>query len=105
MKNIMKVISSLENRRILLKGATRKISRQEVGFTSFLKPLVTAGLSLMENVLRWLAKSVFVPLGLTEAASAADEAIQKEVFGLVTERLLFSNKVWIISWKQLNWRI
>ena len=52
MKNIMKVISSLENRRILLKGATRKISRQEVGFTSFLKPLVTAGLSLMENVLR-----------------------------------------------------
>ena len=44
----MKVISSLENRGILFKGTTRKITRQEERFLNFLKPLMTAGLPLMK---------------------------------------------------------
>ena len=35
----------------------------------------------MKNVLKTLAKSVLIPLGLTAAASATDAAIQKKVFG------------------------
>ena len=40
----MKVIKSLENREILLKGTTRKITSQEGGFLNFLRPLMTAWL-------------------------------------------------------------
>ena len=42
-KDIMKVIKSLEYRGILLKGTTRKIISQEGQFVSFLRPLLTAG--------------------------------------------------------------
>ena len=62
-KDTVKVISSLENRRLLLKGTTRKITRQEGGFRNFLKPLVLVGSPLIKNVLTPLAKSVFIPLG------------------------------------------
>ena len=34
----MKVIKSLENRGILLKGTTRKITSQEGGFLNILRP-------------------------------------------------------------------
>ena len=61
-KDIIKVIRSLENRGIFLKGTTRKTTNQEVGFLNFLRPLMTAGLPLMKNVLMPLAKSVLVPL-------------------------------------------
>ena len=36
---------------------------------------------LIENVLKPLAKSVLIPLGLTAAASATDAAIYKKTFG------------------------
>ena len=35
----------------------------------------------MNTVFKPLAKSLLVPLGLTTAASAADAAIQKKIFG------------------------
>ena len=35
----------------------------------------------MKNVLKPLAKSVLIPLGLTAAASATDAAIHKKMFG------------------------
>ena len=73
----MKLIKSLENRGTLLKGATRKITSQEGGFLNFLRPLITAALLLMKNVLTPLAKSVLLPLGLSAVMSAADTAIQK----------------------------
>ena len=57
MKNI-KVIKFLENRGILLKGTTTKVTIQDGGFLKFLRPLMTAGLSLMKNVLTPLAKNV-----------------------------------------------
>ena len=50
-KDIVKVMKFLENRGILLKGTTRKITSQEGGFLNFLRPLVTAGLPLMKSVL------------------------------------------------------
>ena len=61
-KDIIKVIKSLKNRRILVKGTTRKISSQEGVFLDFLRPLMTAGLPLMKNVHTTLAKSILVPL-------------------------------------------
>ena len=40
-----------------------------------LVPLLKTGLPLIKNVIKLLAKSVLVPLGLTAAASAADTGI------------------------------
>ena len=91
-KDIMKVARSLENRGILLKGTIRKISSQEGGFLNFLKPLMSAGLPLMKNILTPLAKSVIVPSRLTVAASATDTAIQKNIFRSGRTTLVFLNK-------------
>ena len=60
LKDIVKVIESLENRGVFSKGTTKKSITQEV-----------RSLLLMKNVLTPLAKSVLVPLGLTAAATAA----------------------------------
>ena len=86
----MKVIKSLENRRILLKGTTTKITTQEGGFLNFLILLITAGLPLMKSVLTPLAKSVLLPLGLL--LSAADAAIQKKIYGSGITALIISNE-------------
>ena len=43
-KDIMKLIKSLENRGILLKETTRKNTSQEGGFLNFFRPLMTVGL-------------------------------------------------------------
>ena len=53
---------------MLLKGTAKKITSKERGFVSFFKPLMSVGLPLMKNVLALLAKSIFVPFGLTVAA-------------------------------------
>ena len=66
-KDIMKVINSLENRGILLKGTTRNITSQEGGLINFLRPLMTAGLPLMKSVLTPLAKNALLPSGLSAA--------------------------------------
>ena len=39
------------------------------------------GLSLIKNVLKPLAKSILIPLGLTAPESTTDAAIHKKVFG------------------------
>ena len=76
----MKVIKSIENRGILLKGSTRKITSQEGGFLKIHRLLMTAGLPLMKSVLTPLAKSVFLPFGLSAAMPATDPAIQKKLW-------------------------
>ena len=76
----MEVIKSIENRGILLKGSTRKITSQEGGFLKIHRLLMTAGLPLMKSVLTPLAKSVFLPFGLSAAMSATDLAIQKKLW-------------------------
>ena len=44
-------------------------------------PLLKTGLPLIKNVIKPLAKSVSIPLGLTAAASAADAGIYKKILG------------------------
>ena len=46
-----------------------------------LGPLLKTGLPLIKSVIKPLAKSVLIPLGLTAAASAADAEIHKKVLG------------------------
>ena len=46
-----------------------------------LGPLIRTGLPLMKSVIKPLAKSVLIPLGLTAAASAADAGIHKNILG------------------------
>ena len=46
-----------------------------------LGPLLKTGLPLMKSVIKPLAKSVLIPLGLTAAASAADAGIHKKILG------------------------
>ena len=55
---------------------------QSGGFCGrLLGPLLKTGLPLMKNVIKPLAKSVLIPLGLTAAASAADAGIHKKILG------------------------
>ena len=52
---------------------------QSEGFLGrLLGALLKTGLPLMKNVIKSLAKSVLIPLGLTAAASAADAGIHKK---------------------------
>ena len=46
-----------------------------------LGPLLRTGLSLMKSVIKPLAKSVLVPLGLTAAVSAANAGMHKKILG------------------------
>ena len=55
---------------------------QSVGFLGrLLGPLLKTGLPLMKSVIKPLAKSVLIPLGLTAAVSAADAGIHKKILG------------------------
>ena len=52
---------------------------QSGGFLGrLLGPLLKTGLPLIKNVIKPLAKSVLIPLGLTAAVSAADAGIHKK---------------------------
>ena len=52
---------------------------QSGGFLGrLLGPLLKTGLPLIKNVIKPLAKSVLIPLGLTAAAAAADAGIHKK---------------------------
>ena len=52
---------------------------QSGGFLDrILGPLLKIGLPLMKNVIKPLAKSVLIPLGLTAAVSTADAGIHKK---------------------------
>ena len=62
------------------------------GFLSRLfGPLLKTGLPLLKNVIKPLAKSVLIPLGLTETASAADAGIHKKILDSGTPTLIISN--------------
>ena len=53
--------------------------------------LLNTQLPLTENVIKPLAKSVLIPLGLTAAASATDPVIHKKMFGSGATTLIISN--------------
>ena len=66
---------------------------QSGGFLGrLLGPLLKTGLPLKKNVLKPLAKSVLIPLGLTAVASATDAAIHKKMFGSGMATLITSNE-------------
>ena len=52
-----------------------------------LGPLIKAGLPLIKNVIKSLAKSASIPLGLTAISSAADVGIHKKILGSGHNRL------------------
>ena len=58
-----------------------------------LRPLLKTGLPLMKNVIKRLAKSVFISLGLNAAASAADAGIHKKILRSGKTALIISNDV------------
>ena len=56
---------------------------QSGGFLDrLLEPLLKTGLRLIGNVIKPLAKSVLISLGLTPAAATTDEAIQIKCLNL-----------------------
>ena len=79
---------------------------QSGGFLGrLLGSLLKTGLPLMKNVIKLLAKSVLITLGLTAAASAADAGIHKKILGSgnyplhnrLSSSVLHNNTVLIIS--------
>ena len=67
-----------------------KLSKTELS-EKVLGSLLKTGLPLMKNVIKPLAKSVLIPLGLKEAASAAGAGIHKIILGSETTTLIISN--------------
>ena len=80
-------------------SANIKLSKTELskmvqsgGFLDrILGPLLKTGQPLMENVIKSLAKSALILLGLTAAASAADAWIHKIILGSGSTTLIISN--------------
>ena len=65
---------------------------QSGGFLGrLLGPLLKTGLPLIKNVIKPLAKTILIPLGLTVAASAADAGIHKKILGSGNTPLIISN--------------
>ena len=78
-----------------LKLSKAQISKiiQSGGFLGrILGPLLKTGLPSIKNVIKPLAKSVLIPLGLTAAASAADAGIHKKILASGNTTLIFSNE-------------
>ena len=78
-----------------IKFSKTKINKiiQSSGFVGrLLGPLLKTGLPLIKNVIKPLAKSVLIPLGLTAAASAADAGIHKKILGSGNTTLIISNE-------------
>ena len=68
---------------ILSKAQMSKSAQPGEFLGRVLGPLRKSGFSLMKTLLKQIARSIFIPLGLTAAASAKDAAIQKKFLDLV----------------------
>ena len=76
----------------LSKTQLHKIGQSGRFLGRLLGPLLKTRLSLIGNVLKPLAESVLIPLGLTAAASATDAGIHKNMFGSGMTTLIISNE-------------
>ena len=76
----------------LSKAQINKIIKSGGFLCRLLGPLLKTGLPLIKNVIKPLAKSVLIPLGLTAAASAADAGIRKKILGSGNTTLIISNE-------------
>ena len=61
-------------------------------FGKTFRTIIKAGLSLIGNAFKSLAKSVLIPLGLTTTTSATDAGIHKKMFGSAFTTLINSNE-------------
>ena len=91
-----KLRNAIENNMVtdikLSKAQISKIIQSRGFLGKLLGPLLKTGLPLIKNVIKPLAKSVLIPLGLTAAASAADAGVQKKILGFGTTTLIISNE-------------
>ena len=79
--NICKVFANNSSTDVKFSKKKKKISKMiQSGelLGRFLGPLLKTGLPLMKNVIKPLAKSIFIPLELTGGASAADTGVHKK---------------------------
>ena len=65
----------------LSKTQLSKMAQSGAFLGRLLSPLLKTGLPLIKNIIKPLAKSVLIPLGLTAAAAAADAGIHKKILG------------------------
>ena len=80
--NLRKAFANKSSTDIKLSKTQLSKMIQSGGFLGrLLGPLLKTGLPLIKNVIKLLAKSVLIPLGLTAAASAADARIHKKILG------------------------
>ena len=80
--NIRKAFANHSSTDIKLSKTRLSKMVQSGGFLGkLLDPLLKTGLPLMKSVIKPLAKSVFITLELTAAASAADAGIHKKILG------------------------
>ena len=80
--NLLKAFSNHLSANIKLSKTQLSKMIQSGGFLGrLLGPLLKTGLPLIKNVIKPLAKTVLIPLGLTAAASAADAGIHKKILG------------------------
>ena len=97
--NLRKAFANNSSANIKLSKTQLSKMIQSGGFLGrLLGPLLKTGLPLISNVIKPLAKSVLIPLGLTAAASAADAGIHKKILGLgIQQHYLYQ----IMKWKIL----
>ena len=76
----------------LSKTQLHKIGQSGEFLSRPLETLLKTGLPLMKNVLKPLAKTVLISLGLTTVAPAIISAIQKKIFRSGMTTLIISNK-------------
>ena len=76
----------------LFKAQILKIIQSGGFLGRLLGPSLKTGLPLIKNVIKPLAKSFLIPLGLTASGSAADIGIHKKILGSGTTTLILSNE-------------
>ena len=76
----------------ILNYQNRKMVQLEWFLRKRLGPLLKTGLPLMKNVLKPLAKSVLIPLGLTAAGSETHATIRKKIVGSTITTIIISNE-------------
>ena len=76
----------------LTKTKSSKITKSGGFLVRLPGPLLKTDLPIMNDVLKSLAKSVLILIGLTAAVSATGTWVQKKIFVSGTTTLVFSNK-------------
>ena len=94
--NLRKAFASNSSANIKLSKTQLSKMIQLGGFLGrLLGPLLKTGLPLISNMIKALAKSVLISLGLTAAASAADAGIHKKILesGNTTTLIISNNEI------------